>query len=64
MSEAVTTNSTSGVEVLDDLNVINQEILITPDQLKAVLPMNSVAKKTVAEGRRAIKDILDHKDHR
>ena len=48
----------------DDLNVVSQEILISPEQLKAELPVSDAAEATVATGRAAVRDILDRKDHR
>ncbi len=48
----------------DDLNVVSQEILISPEQLKAELPVSDAAEATVAAGRAAVRDILDRKDHR
>ncbi|MFI2809815.1 MULTISPECIES: 3-deoxy-7-phosphoheptulonate synthase [Microbulbifer] len=48
----------------DDLNVVSQEILISPEQLKAELPVSPAAEATVAAGRAAVRDILDRKDHR
>lgn len=49
---------------LENLNVASQESLITPEQLKSNMPLSDKAAKTVAEGRQAIYDILDGKDHR
>jgi len=48
----------------DDLNVVSQEILISPQELKAELPVSETAEATVATGRAAVRDILDRKDHR
>ncbi|OEY67695.1 3-deoxy-7-phosphoheptulonate synthase [Marinobacter sp. X15-166B] len=53
----------SGIKI-DNVNVASQEPLITPKALKAELPLSPAAAKTVAEGRQAIYDILDRKDHR
>jgi len=49
---------------IDDLNVTSNEILISPKQLKAKIPMSEAAQKTVVESRQVIRDILDGKDHR
>lgn len=49
---------------VDDLNVVSQEILISPDALKSELPISAAALKTVTEGRQTIRNILDRKDHR
>ena len=50
--------------VVENLNVEAQEILITPDQLKAALPMSAAARATVTHGRQVVRDILDRRDHR
>ncbi len=49
---------------IDNLHVKSQEVLITPDQLKAKVPMSDAAKASVLAGRQAVMDILDGKDHR
>jgi len=48
----------------DDLNVVSQDILITPEMLKTELPVSEIAEASVAAGRAAVRDILDRKDHR
>ncbi|SDZ83252.1 3-deoxy-7-phosphoheptulonate synthase [Microbulbifer marinus] len=48
----------------DDLNVVSQEVLISPEQLKEELPISDAAEASVAAGRAAVRDILDRKDHR
>jgi len=50
--------------VIDNLNVVDQEILLTPEQLKQQLPLTRTARETVAQGRQTIRDILDRRDHR
>lgn len=50
--------------VVDNLNVQSQEILITPQQLKAEVPMSEKAALSIAESREVIRNILDGKDHR
>lgn len=50
--------------VVENLNVESQEILITPEQLKAELPMSAIARQNVADSRNVIRNILDGKDHR
>jgi len=47
-----------------NLNVESQELLITPEQLKRDIPLTDSAEKTVLEGRKVIRNILDGKDHR
>lgn len=49
---------------LEDLNVLSEERLITPAELKEVVPISEDGKRTVAEGRRTIKRILDRTDPR
>jgi 3-deoxy-7-phosphoheptulonate synthase len=49
---------------LDDLNVVSQELLISPAALKAELPLTDKARAVVTHGRATIRDILDRKDHR
>ncbi|MDF1638552.1 3-deoxy-7-phosphoheptulonate synthase, partial [Alcanivorax jadensis] len=49
---------------VDDLNIASQEVLITPNALKAELPLSDNARQTVIEGRETIRNILDRKDHR
>lgn len=52
------------VQAVENLNVESQEILITPEQLKAELPLAGRALETVTYGRQVVRDILDRKDHR
>ncbi|MCL7944546.1 3-deoxy-7-phosphoheptulonate synthase [Marinobacter sp. ATCH36] len=49
---------------LENLNVASQEPLITPETLKQELPLSEKASATVENGRQAIYDIMDGKDHR
>ncbi|MDX1597522.1 3-deoxy-7-phosphoheptulonate synthase [uncultured Marinobacter sp.] len=49
---------------LENINVANQEQLITPEALKQEMPLSSAAAETVEKGRQAIYDIMDGKDHR
>ncbi|MGO1501711.1 MAG: 3-deoxy-7-phosphoheptulonate synthase [Marinobacter sp.] len=49
---------------LENLNVASQEALITPEKLKQDMPLDGNAEQTVANGRQAIYDIIDGKDHR
>lgn len=48
----------------EDLNVISQEVLISPSQLQAEQPVTEAAAKTIEEGRTAVRNIIDRKDHR
>lgn len=49
---------------IDDVNVVSQRVLITPHQLKEEMPLTEAARTTVINGRQAVRDILDRKDHR
>ncbi|MFK0573953.1 3-deoxy-7-phosphoheptulonate synthase [Endozoicomonas sp.] len=49
---------------IEDLNIESQEVLLSPERLKAEIRMTEVATKTVSESREVIRDILDGKDHR
>lgn len=49
---------------IDNLNLVSQEILISPDQLKEKLPLSDKAAHVVTEGRQTIRNILDRQDHR
>ncbi|MFG6666354.1 3-deoxy-7-phosphoheptulonate synthase [Halomonas sp. HNIBRBA4712] len=49
---------------VNNLNVLAQDVLTTPDALKAAVPLTEQAEKTVIEGRRVIQNILDGSDPR
>ena len=49
---------------LDDLNVLSEETLINPNDLKDLVPASEQALATVAEGRMTIKKILNREDPR
>lgn len=49
---------------VDDLNVVSQELLISPEELKSKLPMSDKVREVVTQGRDTIRDILDRKDKR
>ncbi len=49
---------------VEDLNVVSSEVLITPAQLKAELPLSEQASQTVAAGRDTVRKILDRHDPR
>lgn len=50
--------------LVDDLNVVSQEILISPAALKSELPLTEKAAETVTQGRETVRRILDREDHR
>lgn len=49
---------------VEDLNVVSQEVLISPEQLKSELPVTESANAVVTEGRAVVRNILDRKDPR
>jgi 3-deoxy-7-phosphoheptulonate synthase len=51
-------------ESIENINVRAQEVLSTPEELKAKLPLSEKAYETVVSGRRAVEGILDGNDHR
>ena len=51
-------------ETVENLNVASQQVLITPEQLKAKIPLSAKAQAVISESRRVIQNILDGKDNR
>lgn len=49
---------------VDDLNVVSQDILVSPKQIKTELPLTDSASDTVKQGRQAVREVLDKNDHR
>ncbi|MFT0211859.1 3-deoxy-7-phosphoheptulonate synthase [Pseudomonas sp. F1_0610] len=49
---------------INDLNIASNVTLITPEQLKAKMPLSESARHTVAQARQVVRNILDGKDHR
>ncbi len=49
---------------LEDLNVETIEELVTPDQLKAEMPLTPGISAAVRSARGIVRDILDRQDHR
>jgi 3-deoxy-7-phosphoheptulonate synthase len=49
---------------VEDLNILSCSRLITPERLKAELPITDAAAGSVMQGRQVIKDILDRRDKR
>lgn len=49
---------------VDNLNVVSEEVLITPSELKEKVFLTPAAEKTVYQGRQTIQQILDRKDPR
>lgn len=52
------------MQALANLNVQSQEILLTPDALKADIPVTEDAARVINEGRDAVRNILDREDPR
>jgi 3-deoxy-7-phosphoheptulonate synthase len=49
---------------VNNLNVLAQDVLITPEALKEAVPLTPVAERTVVTGRETIQRILDGRDPR
>ena len=49
---------------LSNINVISQELLPTPEQIKNLLPLTPAAETTVLNGRKVLRRILDGQDPR
>jgi 3-deoxy-7-phosphoheptulonate synthase len=47
-----------------NVNVISQDVLLTPEAVKERVPMSRRAQATVLDGRQAVEKILDRSDHR
>jgi 3-deoxy-7-phosphoheptulonate synthase len=63
MTGTLMSNATQDAAV-DDLNVVSQELLISPAELKRELPLSDHARQVITEGRETIRNILDRKDPR
>ena len=46
---------------IENLNIETQQVLLSPDRLKAEIPMSPTAAQTVSTSRGVIRDILDGK---
>lgn len=49
---------------LSNINIVSQDVLMSPATLKALYPRTAKASNTIEQGRRAIEAILDGSDHR
>lgn len=49
---------------IENLNIGRQELLTTPANIKKELPVSEAATHTIAEGRKAVRKILDREDPR
>ncbi len=52
------------MDAVDDINIENQEKLITPFSLKGKIPISDLARETVSQSRRDIEAILNRTDSR
>jgi 3-deoxy-7-phosphoheptulonate synthase len=52
------------VKQIDDVNVSSQELLPSPENIKALLPISAEAREAVLSGRQTIQRILDGQDPR
>lgn len=52
------------MSLVDDLNIVSQEVLVSPAALQKELPVTARAAEVVTQGRQAVRDILNRKDHR
>lgn len=51
-------------EQINDVNVASQEVLITPEEIKKLLPLTESLQQHLTQSREVIRNILDKKDHR
>jgi 3-deoxy-7-phosphoheptulonate synthase len=49
---------------IENLNLASQDILISPAELKALLPVSEKAQASILQGRDTVNNILERKDHR
>lgn len=49
---------------IDNINVLSQDLLPTPEQVKREIPLTASAEQIVLAGREAVYRILDHQDPR
>ncbi|MBI3546824.1 MAG: 3-deoxy-7-phosphoheptulonate synthase [Gammaproteobacteria bacterium] len=49
---------------LNNVNVLSQDLLPTPQQVKSALPLTNQAQTIVLQGRDIVRRILDREDHR
>lgn len=48
----------------ENLNLVSQDVLVSPAELKQQLPMSANARETILNGRQMVNNILDRKDPR
>lgn len=49
---------------INNINVVSQELLLTPEEIKRRLPLSAKAEETVLAGRKTLQRILDREDPR
>lgn len=49
---------------IENLNLASQDILISPAELKTLLPVSEQAQAAILKGRETVNNILERKDHR
>ena len=52
------------MSLVEDLNIVSQEVLITPSALKSELPVSEEAAEIVTSGRQTVRSIIDRTDPR
>jgi 3-deoxy-7-phosphoheptulonate synthase len=57
-------NDIDNIDGINDINIIEQRVLVSPAQLKRELPESTQTKQTVKNGRLALQKILDREDAR
>ncbi len=55
---------TTNKSELSDINISEQEILITPQELKNKIPLSDKARRFIRESRQTVADIIHKRDHR
>nr|MBP6563027.1 hypothetical protein [Neisseriaceae bacterium] len=51
-------------DVLNNVHISNEQVLITPAELKQKFPLSAVNQQQIAAARATIADILQGRDHR
>lgn len=49
---------------IENLNLASQDVLISPDELKSLMPVSDKAQATILNGRKTVNNILERKDPR
>ncbi|MFP1946753.1 3-deoxy-7-phosphoheptulonate synthase [Lonsdalea quercina] len=51
-------------DALNNVNIVEEQILITPDELKAKFPLSDEAQQAISHSRQAVADIIHGRDDR